>query len=58
MERTEYRPASRGWGVAALICALAVACVAGAAWIHSRTYMHPTHPFAGVKSAGAPTAGH
>jgi hypothetical protein len=39
-----YHATSRGWGVAAFIVALAVACVVGAAWIHTSTYMHPTHP--------------
>jgi len=46
MEReTEYYHAkSRGWGVAALVVGLAVACAVSAAWIHTSTYMHPTHP--------------
>ncbi len=39
-----YHAKSRGWGVAALVVALAVACAVGAAWIHTTTYMHPTHP--------------
>jgi hypothetical protein len=56
MERTtDDRAEPRGWGVAALICALALACALTAAWIHNRTYLHPTHPFAGV-STGAPAA--
>jgi hypothetical protein len=59
MERnTDYRAEPRGWGVAALICALAIACAVGAGIIHERTYMHPTHPLAGVPSAGAAQAGH
>ena len=39
-----YRGESRGWGVAALVVALAVVCAVGAGWIHMKTYMHPTHP--------------
>jgi len=42
---TEYHRATpRGWGVAALIVGLAVASAVGAAWIHTSTYVHPTHP--------------
>ena len=46
MERhAEYfQPKSRGWGVAAFIVALAIACAASAAYIHARTYVHPTNP--------------
>ena len=62
MEReTEYyRNESRGWGVAALVVALAVACAVGAALIHTRTYMHPTHPLnpSGGAQAGAEAAPH
>ena len=62
MEReTEYYHAkSRGWGVAALVVALAVACAAGAAWIHFTTYMHPTHPLnpSGGAHVEAPAAPH
>ena len=39
-----FQPKSRGWGVAAFIVALAVACAAGAAYIHVTTYIHPTNP--------------
>ena len=56
MEReTQYHhAASRGWGVAALVVGLAIACAVGAAWIHTSTYMHPTHPLrpsGGLKEA-------
>ena len=43
-ETLYHRETSRGWGVAALVVGLAVACAVGAAWIHASTYMHPTHP--------------
>ena len=43
-ETQYYQGESRGWGVAALTVALAVACAIGAAWIHMSTYVHPTHP--------------
>ena len=44
-----YVPArtNDGWGVAALVCALALLCVVGATMIHKRTYKHPTDPTAG-----------
>jgi hypothetical protein len=61
MERQpEYhQPKSRGWGVAAFIVALAVACAVGAAYIHTTTYVHPTHPLNPVGGAqAAPTAPH
>lgn len=62
MEReTEYfRNESRGWGVAALVTALAVACAVGAAWIHYSTYIHPTHPLnpSGGVHADAPATPH
>jgi hypothetical protein len=31
-----------GWGIAAFVCGLAVATALTAAYIHSRTYKHPT----------------
>jgi len=39
-----FQPKSRGWGVAAFIVALAIACAVGAAYIHASTYVHPTDP--------------
>ena len=33
---------NEGWGVAALVVGLAVACAASAWWIHASTYYHPT----------------
>ena len=54
---TEARTEPRGWGIAAFICALAIACAVGAGYIHNRTYIDPTHPLAGV-SGGAAPAGH
>ena len=54
---TDSRTEPRGWGVAAFICALAIACAVGAGYIHNKTYVHPTHPLAGAPSAAAP-AGH
>jgi hypothetical protein len=39
-----FQPKSRGWGVAAFIVALAIACAASAAYIHTSTYIHPTNP--------------
>lgn len=54
-----YHEKSRGWGVAALIVGLAVACAVGAAWIHTTTYMHPTHPLRPPGGAAAGSqAGH
>jgi hypothetical protein len=54
-QHTEYyQPKSRGWGVAAFIVALAVACAAGAAYIHTTTYVHPTHP---LRQAGGAEPG-
>ena len=55
-----YQEKSRGWGVAAFIVGLAVACAVGAAWIHNTTYMHPTHPLRppGGVAAGSQPAGH
>ena len=46
MERQQeyHQPTSRGWGVAAFIVALAIACAASAAYIHTTTYVHPTNP--------------
>ena len=43
-ETQYYHAKSRGWGVAGLVVALAVACAVGAGYIHYTTYMHPTHP--------------
>ena len=60
IETPYYRNESRGWGVAALVVALAVACAIGAAWIHTSTYMHPTHPLnpSGGAHVGAEAAPH
>jgi hypothetical protein len=33
---------NEGWGIAALVVGLAVACAASAWWIHTSTYHHPT----------------
>ena len=56
---------NEGWGYAAIICALAVACAVSAWWIHERTYHHPTdvrfHAPGSVPAGGghgAPAAGH
>ena len=42
----KYVPArtNDGWGVAALVVALAVALIVSVAYIHNRTYKHPTDP--------------
>lgn len=55
-ETQYYHAESRGWGVATFVVALAIACAAGAAWIHISTYVHPTHPLnpsGGVKAEAA-----
>ncbi len=31
-----------GWGAAAFVCLLAGLCIAGATYMHKRTYLHPT----------------
>ena len=33
---------NEGWGIAALVVGLALACIASAWWIHASTYHHPT----------------
>jgi hypothetical protein len=53
----EYR-GPRGWGVAAFICALAIACAVTAGYIHQRTYVHPTHPLAGAPGGARAPTGH
>ena len=35
---------SQGWGVAALVIALAIAVNVWATWIHNNTYRNPLHP--------------
>jgi hypothetical protein len=39
-----YVPAdtNAGWGIAAFILGLALACAVAATWIHKETYKHPT----------------
>jgi len=39
-----YVPAetNSGWGIAAFIVLLALACIATATYVHRRTYKHPT----------------
>jgi hypothetical protein len=53
-----YVPArtNDGWGVAALVFLLALACAVGAGIIHKRTYKHPTDPTTG--SVNGRAAGH
>jgi hypothetical protein len=48
---------AQGWGVAALIVGLALACVFTAFTIHTRTYRDPTNPMGHSRSAnnGTPT---
>jgi hypothetical protein len=43
-----YVPArtNDGWGIAALVVALAAACIVAVTVIHKRTYKHPTDPTA------------
>jgi hypothetical protein len=53
-----YVPAetNSGWGIAAFIVLLAVACIATATYVHKRTYRHPTDVTwhsKGVKEAAA-----
>jgi hypothetical protein len=42
----KYVPArtNDGWSVAALVVTLAVALIVSVAYIHNRTYKHPTDP--------------
>jgi hypothetical protein len=42
----------RGWGVAAFIVALAVACAVGAYAIHVKTYCDPRHPECVIRAEG------
>jgi hypothetical protein len=42
-----------GWGIAALVCLLALVCAVGAGVIHKRTYKHPTDPTAGSVNKAA-----
>ena len=59
MDRSpETRVEPRGWGIAAFICALAIACAVGAGYIHKRTYMDPTHPLSGVSGRATTGSGH
>ena len=38
-----YIPFKReGWGIALFVCLLAVLTAAGATYVHTRTYLHPT----------------
>jgi hypothetical protein len=41
-----YVPAktNQGWSIAALVFALAAACIVAVTIIHKRTYKHPTDP--------------
>ncbi len=41
-----YVPADTngGWGIAAIVIALAIACIVTATVIHKQTYKHPTDP--------------
>lgn len=46
---------NEGWGIAALVIGLAVACIALATVIHQRTYRHPTDPtWQAIQSAKGP----
>jgi hypothetical protein len=51
-----YVPAETngGWGVAAGIILLAVACIATATYVHQKTYRHPTDVtwHSGTRAAG------
>lgn len=44
--KDRYTPANTngGWGVAALIVGLAIACIITATYIHHKTYKQPTDP--------------
>lgn len=41
-----YVPAdtNAGWGIAAIVIAIAIACIVTATYIHKQTYRHPTDP--------------
>ena len=47
---------NEGWGIAALVVALAVACAVGAWWIHASTYHHPTDLRMHTVGADAPAS--
>ena len=46
---------AKGWGVAALIVGLALACVIAAFTIHTRTFRDPTNPMGHSRSANKGT---
>ena len=54
-----YIPFKReGWGIAALVCLLAVATAATATYIHRTTYKHPTDVRMRAAGASTPAAEH
>lgn len=55
-ERRPVNNNAKGWGVAAFVVLLVLACIAGAAWIHNATYCDPRHPMCFEQPGEAGTA--
>jgi hypothetical protein len=55
-ERAPVNNNAQGWGVAAFIVALAIACTLGAWTLHKQTYRSPNDPAAAV--GGGQASGH
>lgn len=47
-----------GWGIAALVCLLAVLCAGGAWYVHNETYLHPTDVRNRTAGSSTPAAPH
>lgn len=47
-----------GWGIAAFVCLLALATAASAAYVHKRTYLHPTDVRMHAAGTQTPEAAH
>lgn len=43
----------QGWGIAALVCLLAIGAAFGAWTVHKRTYQHPRTPINTIERHGA-----
>jgi hypothetical protein len=55
-----YIPANtnEGWGIIGLVIVLVIVCIAGATYLHKKTYRHPTDVTWQATGAAAPAAAH